>query len=92
MRFMLKFLGVIYLVIQCIYYMLVRDILFLNNYNYLKMLLIQNNLLRFKYKIYFYFIYYKDKVYEINRFNLFFFSSYKVKLRIDLYYIRYYII
>lgn len=82
MRFMLKFLSVIY---SDIYYILVSDILFLNNYNYLKMLLIQNNLLRFIYKIYFYRIYYKDKVYEINYFNFFFFSSYIVKLRIDLY-------
>lgn len=87
MRFMLKLLSVTY---SDIYHILVSDTSFLNNHNHLKMLLTQNNSLRSTYKTYPHRTYHKDKVYETNHFNSFFFSSHIVKLRIDLYQTRHY--
>lgn len=57
---------------------------------HIKMLLTQNNSLRSTYKTYPHRTYHKDKVYETNHFNSFFFSSHIVKLRIDLYQTRHY--
>lgn len=78
MRFMLKLLSVTY---SDIYHILVSDTSFLNNHNHLKMFLTQNNSPRHTTRTKY------TRLITLTQF----FSSHKVKIRIDLYQTRHYI-